>query len=409
MNFLLINYDFPPNPGIGGRRWAKLAKALASIGNKVYVVKAEFPQGSGQSPWAHDVVHENIQVYSANRSYPRAVSHPAATIAGRILYRFHTYVLSLKEKGTIYDQSIGWNHTMMPLCRKILLENNIDAIIATGAPWNLLVFAAQLKEEFPSCKLLVDYRDPWLNARNYGMANLSAKRKQAEAAKQQFVFERTDAVSTPYAYLTQQLQIWSEGHCAHSPQFTTIEHFFDPEDYPPASESKLSKNVFRMVYAGDIYLGSAPQWEMLASIIKNYEASQQGSLLIELYTGAVVPEVIQSLPCVKVHPPVGKSIFSIMQSADALIVVLPENKKDERTTKFFEYLPLRKPLLVAAPPGEVTHFVEKNNLGVHTAQSEKVIDNFLSGHFTRSAFNQRFDVSSHTSLHRAGEIMNLLS
>jgi glycosyltransferase involved in cell wall biosynthesis len=411
MNILLINYDFPPNPGIGGRRWAKLAKFLALQGHQLHVVKADFPEGMTASSWAHDVVHPNIHTYNAGRKYPKSLSHPQPTWMGKIKFHAQKRIMLWREKGTIYDQSIGWNKTMLPICRDILSKKNIDAIIATGAPWNLLVHAAQLKSEFPHVKLLVDYRDPWLTARNYGMTALKSTRMNAEIRKQKFVFEQADVVSTPYEYLTKQLHDWSETQCKHQPRFATLAHFFDADDFQLESASANDTEIFRLVYAGDIYVGSEPQWRQLETLLQSISNSLPANrkIQLDLYTHAKMPTGILNLPCVRVHEPVGKSIFGIMQSADALLIVLPENKKNERTTKFFEYLPLRKPLLVVAPEGEVTQFVETNRLGIHGGQSAEKVQSFFTGAFAQHEFNSTFDIQSQTANSRAAELIELLA
>lgn len=412
MNILLINYDFPPNPGIGGRRWAKLAKSLAKAGHEIYVVKADFPDTASPSSWEQDVRSSKIHVFSAARTYPRILSHPSQSLKGRIEYRIRKWQMLVREKGTIYDQSIGWDSTMLPLCRELIRKNNIQTIIASGAPWNLLGYAASLKKEFPSLRFLADYRDPWLTARNYGMANLSDARKKAEEHKQRIVFELADVVTTPYAYLTKELATWCSKNCEHAPRFETLEHFFDPDDFTMQEESSVDGSVFRLMYAGDMYLGSEPQWGMLAKIISSQQTNRINggkAIHIDIFTSANIPSEIQKLENVHVHAPIGKGVFERMQKASALLIVLPENKKNERTTKFYEYLPLRKPLLVIAPPGAVTDFVEKNKLGIHSAQSEEVITHFFSDPFSIHSFNSEFDLSEHTADHRATEILNLLA
>jgi len=411
MNFLLVNYDYPPNPGIGGRRWAKLTKALALAGHHIFVIKADQPAGGNTSPWTSDTKHPNIHVYEATRAYPKALSHPEKTIVARAQYKFHKWLLTLKQDGTIYDQSIGWEKNVLSIAKEIISKNTIDVIVATGAPWNLLVYAARLKEEFPACKLLADYRDPWLTALNYGMAGLNSKRKNAEAAKQKFVFEHADFVTTPYTYLTRELEIWSRSHCQHQPTFATIEHFFDVEDFTGVAETHAESECFRLVYAGDMYIGSEPQWRQFAAIVQSYEsdaASRHQPLQIDLYTSATVPDFIRSIPRVTIHRPVGKSIFRIMQEADALLIVLPDNKKDELTTKFYEYLPLRKPIFMVASTGEATRFIATHRLGIQATQTALEVTDFFSGNFGKKTFNIHFDLSSHTSNQRAIEVLTLV-
>jgi len=112
---------------------------------------------------------------------------------------------------------------------------------------------------------------------------------------------------------------------------------------------------------------------------------------------------------VHAYAPIGKSIFNIMQQADVLLIVLPENKKNERTTKFFEYLPFRKPLLVVAPLGEVTNYIESNQLGVHSNQSLPIIQSLFNGDYAAHSFNSSFDLSCETNVYRTQQMMEMLS
>jgi glycosyltransferase involved in cell wall biosynthesis len=411
MKILLINYDFPPNPGIGGRRWAKLAKYLALKGHQVFVVKAELPQTISTSTWEKDVSHPNIQVYNAARKYPRALSHPKEGWMGKIKFHAQKRLMQWREKGTIYDQSIGWHKTMFPSCRSILQNEKIDAIVATGAPWNLLVYAAQLKMEFPHVRLLADYRDPWLTAKNYGMAALKNARMNAEIKKQQFVFEHVDLVTTPYEYLTAELKSWSAQRCKHQPSFVTLPHFFDNEDFQFENAPHRPNDVFRVVYAGDIYVGSEPQWKQFQTLIESLEHSlpSHTQMRFDIYTHAKMPTFISGMKSVHLHVPIGKDIFHVMNDADALLIVLPENKKNERTTKFFEYLPLRKPLLIVAPAGEVTQFVETNRLGIHASEFTDKVQTLISGTYAKYEFNNTFDIQSQTAKSRATELIELLA
>ena len=412
MNLLLLNFDFPPNPGIGGRRWAKLSKALAQRGHTIHVVKARYLRKQQQSTWYSDVESPSIHVHEVDCAYPSSLLHSPLSLVGKIRYRIDQFILKQSERGTIYDKSIGWDKELMPLCSRLISEAKIDVIIATGAPWNLLVYAARLKQKFPFCKLLVDYRDPWLTAVNYGMQGLSASRMKAETDKQSFVFRYADCVTTPYAYLTRELENWCIQHCEKRPRFDTVEHFFDPDDFGAIHSDTSTKQEIRVVYAGDIYIKSETQWTLLKNIIDQHSPAlaQLGKKLrFDFYTTAAMPTCMLEIPNVHVHKPIGKGIYSVLANADVLLVVLPDNKKNERTTKFFEYLPYRKPIFVVAGNGEVTEFVELHKLGVHIhAPSNEVVD-LLSGKFFENRFNSEFHIETCTSQERASQIIKLLA
>ena len=57
---LLVSYTFPPYKGIGGRRWAKFAKALARRGHPVHVIHSAGADSLKGSLWSADVEHPNI-------------------------------------------------------------------------------------------------------------------------------------------------------------------------------------------------------------------------------------------------------------------------------------------------------------------------------------------------------------
>jgi len=408
---ILINFDFPPNDGIGGRRWGKLAKAMARSGMIVHVVKANTIEGTQPSAWSADTIHPNIRVHSLPRTYPIAFSHPKSTLWGKILYRFYKKKLELTSNGTIYDQSIDWNRSMTPACLGILSQFDISAIIATGAPWNLLVYAAELKQHFPDIPILVDYRDPWINAVNYGMLGLSEKRKAAEIEKQKFVFQHCDIVTTPYPYLTDELKIWSSSHVKHQPKFSTLPHFFDESDFNDLRPPTKSSDEIRIIYAGDIYASSENNWQQLISRIEELEQARgvdSKKIMIELYTGATAPDFLIKCPFVHIHKPIGRAVFDKIAQSDICLLVLSDRKKDELTTKFFEYLRCRKPLLVVSPPGELTRFVETNKLGVHAGSSDQNLMNLLSGVFEKNDFNNSFHLEAFELQTRCEELLKLL-
>jgi hypothetical protein len=243
------------------------------------------------------------------------------------------------------------------------------------------------------------------------MAALKSARMNAEIRKQKFVFEQADIVTTPYPYLSKELETWSRDRCSKQPRFATLAHFFDADDFYIHEVSEKHTDIFRVVYAGDVYMGSEVQWKQFQHFAESVQQKRmdQTNIRFDIYTHAKMPSSIVNMKDVFIHAPIGKEIFRVMASADALLIVLPENKKNERTTKFFEYLPLRKPLLIVAAKGEVTSFVESNQLGVDALQSPDTLVSFFNGDFYRNTFNKTFPIDAHTACSRVDEVIALLS
>ena len=63
---LLLCWDFPPNDGIGGRRWAKMAKWLLKSGHEIHVIKSKSKVGNQNSVWLSDVKSDQIHIYEVN-------------------------------------------------------------------------------------------------------------------------------------------------------------------------------------------------------------------------------------------------------------------------------------------------------------------------------------------------------
>jgi len=380
-HILIVNYDFPPNRGIGGRRWGKLSKQLALQGYIVHVIKADALKDAADSAWTDDVSHPNIHVTSLARKYPAAFSHPKSDIISKLKYRYHKWNLKRKTSGTIYDLSIGWEELLIPTFRKIIHEFQITNVIATGAPWNMLYELCLVKKEFPGIHYLIDFRDPWITATNYGMAGLEPKRKKAEEKKQTFVLEHADVITTPADHITEELFQWSQNHCKNIAKFELLSHFYDENDISTNEDiSKKNNDKITFIYGGDLYLGIDEQLLWLQKQLLNIRGGNPDlykRIQIKIYTNTP-NTTFENIEAVELKPSIGKKIFHEIHKADFCLVMLPNNKKNDLTTKFIEYLAFRKPLIVIASEGSASNFVEKNKIGLRLNDTNNNLENIAT-------------------------------
>lgn len=382
-NLLLICYDFPPNSGIGGRRWAKHAKALANLGHQVHVIKAEAVPGHATSGWTQDVAHPNIHVHTLPRTYPTAISHPKRGLLASLRYRWHSRKLKEKEAGTIYDIAIGWDRILLAKAESLINEYQITHILATGAPFNVLYFAAKLKSTHPELFYLADFRDPWLTAKNYGMADLTKERMQAEVAKHKLVLERADLITSTNPHMREEI---IKANPANSlvGRFEVIPHCYDPDDLEDHLNSSTKKSdSIRLVYGGALYLGLHPfisEWVDQLLAVKEKSPDLYAQVEIRIFTPdlqyAHLFEQVKDV--VYVSAPIGKELFRELEEADGILILLAEHNKDNFTTKFAESLPFRKPLIYVGAEGEARRFVLDNALGVdaNTCGWEVLLNSF---------------------------------
>ena len=367
-NTLLICFDFPPNEGIGGRRWAKLAKGLAKLNTVVHVIKADPKKKNSTSPWTAEVEDENIHIHSLPRTYPEVVSDPGNGLLDKINYRIQRYLLKQKTKGTIYDVAIEWDKLLIPKALEVIDRENIANLIVTGAPFNLFPYAAEIKAQRPELKLLLDYRDPWLLAVNYGIPGLTYPRFLEEKFKQHKALAAADFITCPNEFMLEEIKS-SDDFRKIKGEYKVIPHFYDQDDINQyLVQSKPSPEKIKLVYGGTLYMGLEPWFKKLCEALDQVKASRPelyNRLQIDLFSKdlqfATWFENHQEV--IHLQTPIGKELFTKITEANACFIFLAHHNKDYRTTKFFEILPFGKPLVYLGEKGFVSEFIEEKELG----------------------------------------------
>jgi hypothetical protein len=394
-HILLINYDFPPNQGIGGRRWGKLAKGLAKQGYIVHVIKSQAIPGNKPSPWSSDVTHPNIQVTTLPRTYPAVISHTGKSFWDKLHYRFAIWRLKRAVKGTIYDLSAEWGKPLIAACERLCTDFPIKRIIATGAPWHMLYEVGEWNRTRFNLQYIIDFRDPWLHAKNYGMADLDAPRKAFEAHKQERALALADVVLSPDPAILEELKAFAHHRKTSTGRLFVLRHFYDEDDFTQLADAAKSSNdthKFTIVYGGDLYQDMQPE---LRDVVSFFEENSRLNPHVELhiYTDARVPDFIRDVAGIRIFPSAGKSFYSIAREAHALLILLPKHKNHEFTTKFYDYMPLHKPYIVASQGGLVADFVVENQMGYIWKSTNQYpwFENLRSDSFN---FQPKYDISA---------------
>lgn len=404
----IVCFDFPPNAGIGGRRWAKFAKGLIQAGlTSVDIIKAEPAKQFDQSGWTSDTKDTKLQIHSIPRKYPRIISHGPKNLVEKLIYRLHKMKLDLTEKGTIYDRSIGWQPSLLGLLGKIHHQQAITHLIATGAPFNVLYYCAQFKAQHHNITFLVDYRDPWIEAKNYGMTDISDARKREEIRKESFVLQQADIVTTPLPSFTKLLKRKNKHRASCT--FYDLEHFFDPDDLGlyKAADQTNSGDALSIVYAGALYMGIEKYLKLLPDALSRLPAEQKQKFEFLFFSPDKNPACFEGTPLSgSVKPPIGKRVYHHLKRANAIILLLPDHMPDSRTTKFYEVLAFQKPILYLGPKGEIASFIESQNLGVAASRSEEIVD-FLVRLSQGNLHLNSVDIKKHSLRNRTAELISL--
>lgn len=372
-NVLVVCWDFPPNKGIGGRRWAKLAKSILKQGYKVSVI-SKCPEVSNTTSWISMQDYLSIRHYHIRESIWVKMLNEYEWWWSFLSVRLAQWILTIFSKGTIYDKAIGIENEFLKLASRVIRDDKIAVIFVTGAPFNLIYYCSKLKASNPQLKIVCDYRDPWIGAENYGMKHLSESRKKQELRKQNQVFENCDVISAPNRFLLEEIKRSYTG-IRLSVDFIELSHAFDPDDVIEYeySENKTTSRV-RIVYAGTIYIGGEPYLNLLDNAVGELKTKRPDlSLEIDIYTNDT--DCAMSLinqDCFRIRKPIGDKIFNEILHSDFVLILLADHNKNYLTSKFFEFLPYMKPYIYVGPPGFVAEKIVNEKIGFYLSSPNKL-------------------------------------
>lgn len=377
---LLLCHSFPPVPGIGGRRWAKFAKELAHRGHPVHVIRSEKREGSKESLWSADVDHPLILHHPIRVRYPAIMSQsPITSLADKIHYHVSLWRLKLQTKGNFYDQACLSGNDVLSLATKLIQERGIRHVIATGAPFHYLVFAAQLKSKFPELHLTVDFRDEWTWTHHYGFTYISPTRQEVERNFEAQVIGAADQVITPHQYILDHLRSSYPNKLRNE---CLLPHTIDPASFPPLADAP-SDGIFRMAYAGSLYhRGEADQYmKALFAAFMSLRAQAPEKFAkthFDLFvTGGQTEDYVRQCRAlglseqIRFHKPASSAVvLGVLAKADLNPVFIPDDKKDLLVTKFHELFMLRRPILHIGTPGLVSRTLIERRLGASVRVDE---------------------------------------
>jgi hypothetical protein len=317
--------------------------------------------------WSEEVNSRNIFVHSLPRVYPQILLTQPSNFFEKLHYRKALNAVKKNYKGTPYDISLGWEKHLIPKLNEIAKKHPIEWVFATGAPWDMLLVVAEWKKEHPSIKYWADFRDPWLNARNYGMPLLSPEKKKEEEKKTQSVILNADVLSAP---ATQILEHFSSLNFTPSinAKFFHLKHFHSEPKLTEQSFGFSSSNI-TIEYGGEIYIDTEPYLEQLSkdlTKLREFNPALYERLNINFHSSSFnkIKAIFKHHPCVRISDSIGKKIEDRIAQAHWCIILLADHNKDFFTTKYFEYQTLGTPYLYLGASGEVLKSIEEENRGI---------------------------------------------
>jgi hypothetical protein len=390
-HILILCYTFPPFPGIGGRRWAKFAKYLAKLGYVVHVISAKNPH-NGTSLFVNDIQHQNIKIHLFRSCFPKILINVIPnSFFEKIQYKFWMKILPLFVKGYVYDKAIFDKKKITILAEKIIKKYDIKNVIVTGAPFRLNYYFLRLKKQFPKINLIQDFRDPWTWGNSY--RNLSIERGKYELNMQNQVVDQSNFITVPVDVMKNYL---IETYSAYTNKFSVLPHAFDLDEIIIKNEYRI--NSFRCVLYGSIYSDIDDYFEKICKII----ASCRGKLTLDIFSeNQKYNHIVNNYGVnhwVKYKDSINSNlIYQKLTQYDYVIFIYPFYVKDFISTKFYEIISCKIPIIFIGEDGVISDFITSNNLGVHFNNKTLINDfNKLLNGEIQINYNSKYDVNCYS-------------
>lgn len=400
-DILLISYTFPPYPGIGGRRWAKFAKYLTKLGYTVHVVCAKNPLKTS-SFYINDVLLENIKVYSFESMFPRVLLNPKPqTLFEKLRYKFWMLVLPVFVKGYIFDKAIFDEKKIFSLSKKIITDNNIKNVIVTGAPFRINYYSLKLKEFFPDINLIQDFRDPWTWGKQYSALTIEAKDFETKMLTK--VVEAADVITVPVMPMKDYL---CKNYSSLSKKIHVLPHAFDADEITVKSDFR--ENSFKCAFFGTIYSDIENYFDKLTKLIHN----ESGKMTLDIFSDSFkYQEIVKKnnandwIQYKKTL--VGKTLFDTLSNYDYVVFIYPSYVKDFISTKFYEIISSKIPIIYIGEDGVASNFISNNNIGIHVNEStiDSKLKDFINGKLNWH-YNHNYSVEEYSFYNVSNQVSN---
>ena len=345
-----MSQTFPPDSGVGGRRWAKFAKYLHRAGTQVEVIAAQMETVS-KSPWTDDV--GDIAVHRYRHRFPRVLTQQPKSISDKLNYRWALMKLRMHCLGSPYDRANRDRETFLELFQKRMNAFEPEAVVVSGAPFNLLHYAAEVRDVYRGVAFIADLRDPWIGGHVYGYRSLSERREMEERRKEREVVGAFDLVTSPWRSVVDDL---NSRHPGFRDKFWWLSHAWDREDFGHGTKGESSS--IDMLYGGNLYEG-------FDAFLKNLShAVRDGKRKVQIHTAQAgnlaefANEGFRSAPNIQ-----SKDFFGLASAAKRMLFLIPESGKNGFPTKLLEYAATGRPIAAVGYEGSLSHIIEDRGLG----------------------------------------------
>jgi hypothetical protein len=361
-SILICSYITPPQSGIGGRRWIKFAKYLKKAGYRVIMLSSELDDEHLKSPWIEDA--KGIEIIRLPRKYPKALSGSSAKLYDKFDFKVSKLITEQMVDGSIYDKAIFWEKQYLKEVESIIKRENINCLINTAAPFNLIYYGAKMKLKFPNLKIISDLRDPWTWGEMYGFNSLSMKRRMEEESKELYTVMHSDYITCPVEPMADFLK---QKYPDYSHKVKLLEHGYDLDEVTIRPRVRERGQKLKLIFGGTLYENTEEELVALLEFFSNNVDNIEVDFYVSSNPYLHVFSKYKSENVNLLKPLESKQFFEKLGEADFYLTISNERIKDYLSTKFYEIFYHKIPILYIGPKSLVSEKLMKHGLGVFVA------------------------------------------
>ncbi|MEX1002109.1 MAG: glycosyltransferase [Crocinitomicaceae bacterium] len=217
----------------------------------------------------NDLEHnQNLHRYPVSFKWNKILANKNLSFYQKIIYKFFMF-WARKSKYNPYDNTAFSQNQIVDLASQIIDKNQIDTVVVTGAPFNLLYFGAEIKKR-NNIKLMLDYRDLWNGHPIFSkFQKLTQKQLDYCLYQERVALQSADTVLAVDDGLKSQLIKLVDK--SHHGKFHVIHNGYDVDDFYldyPKTESQRIKIMF----AGNIDANLSNLVKSFVSCFKNLKS-----------------------------------------------------------------------------------------------------------------------------------------
>jgi hypothetical protein len=425
---LLLSSVFPPSWGAGVHRVSKVFKYLPSFGySPIVITTREDSYGTLDSSlevlttqgviWRLNFLHGHLLRKRQAEKRP-GKTREDERVAGRIQKLLRRFLGSVYRALSIPDDRVAWVPFAVWKGFWIIRSQKIG-ILWSSSPHASCHLAALILRRLTKIPWIADFRDPMTENPFTGKQNRLHRWVEA-LLERQIVQHASKVTVISEPFKRNLLRSYPE---TESERYAVIENSFDPDDFKNFEGAACSRGKLIISHAGTFYGKRSPQKFLLAvrrvlernrGLTPKFRVLFVGGPPEDSESRELIGEMKEVIKVIPFAP--YKKMLRILRRSH-LLLLIPGPGEGTITGKVFDYLALKKPMLVLSENNEALEQLLRNMKCAHILRNDDIegISNLITLLLTaddlqRAVFGQsdEGEITRFTSIEMTRKFVSLM-